>query len=261
MLVDTTLTAPPPGALLAAWGEDGGVALRVGTRCARGLAASLAGCHALSAVIARSTEPDEIAAALRARIASELPELPPHVRVAHDGSTQGVGDERDLLVLRAVPRALGPAAARLFSSAACNVLVARRPYAGGPIVVGHDLSDGAVEAVSAARALARRCGAPVVVVHSIDDAAPVEVPRPFGERLGAAARALARVVGPDVEIHVTTGPSDVSLLRAERELGARLLVVGATAAAQNRGPGEVASAVAAGATGSVLVARRVGAAE
>jgi hypothetical protein len=142
----------------------------------------------------------------------------------------------DVLVVEARPRALGPFAADLLASAACSVLVARRSYARGPVVVWVDASDAARAAVAASCEVASRLGVPLVAVHAAGEAGP----------------ALEAVAGSGAELKPARSAPGFALLAAERELGACLVVLGA---ASRSGAGAAALAVATAATGPVLLAR------
>jgi nucleotide-binding universal stress UspA family protein len=258
-MLETTRAARPRGVLPAPRCKEDGGALRVASRSGSELGAILSECHALHAAIARCVELEHVMATLRERLAARMPEASVEVRLEAEPAERDLTASAvsELLIVRARPRALGASAATFFGTADCNVLVARRPYANGPIVVGCDLSVGGLEALKAARAVSRDCGARVVVVHALDEV-PASGPA-LGGRAEAASHAIATAGGTEVEICVSSDPSDDCILRAERELGARLIVVGACGSSRQAGaPGNVATGVATGAIGPVLVVRRVG---
>ncbi len=131
------------------------------------------------------------------------------------------------------------------------------------IVCGTDLSENASSAVRVAANIAKRLGAPLRLVHAIDD--PAAVPRPRGPqdpgeleaRLEEAAEQLRAEFAIDVEPLLRRGPPDDTLVEVAVELGARLLVVGALGPRRQHRwlLGSVAERVAQSSSVPVLVVR------
>jgi nucleotide-binding universal stress UspA family protein len=263
-LLDSRYGVGPRKVLLASGIGESDLALRVGSRWARDLGADVAACHVFGAdpqVLANDAE--RIATALRDTVTSPGRGARSFEVLIAAGEPRRTiieaaeGCRADLLVVGAPPRALGGISTGVLESAHCSVLVARRSYAEGPIVVGYDFSDTALTAVWSTRRLARACGARVVVLHSIGSVAERESAPALAERIEAARHAVSAAVGAGVEVCVASARPDFAMLAAERELGARLLVVGAcgSSTSPRRSIGSVAAGVATAATGPVLLCR------
>jgi nucleotide-binding universal stress UspA family protein len=133
------------------------------------------------------------------------------------------------------------------------------------IVVGTDFSDAAQRALEHAVRLARSSGARVAVVHAYEDGA--EMTRPTEDRTpvlrmqleDAAAGTSAGRDGVHVEHFLRRGAAWEKLLNVAVEVGADLIVVGATGqrgiAAVGAALGSVAYRVIAASTRSVLISR------
>jgi nucleotide-binding universal stress UspA family protein len=251
--------------LLASGARDIDVALRVGTRWAHDLGGTVAACHLVVAPSAADVEGE--AAAVRGKVVANAGAAIP-VEVLLDATeprrailSAAEAGRADVLVVGAPPRALGSVAAALLGSAPCDVLVARRSYAAGPIVVGYDFSEEARAAVSSSTALARRCGTSVVVIHSMEELAHDATAPALARRTEATRAAIAAMVEADIEVRVVADRPEVALLAAERELGARLLVLGARYQSHHAPSSGrcLAAVIAAGATGPVLLVRPTGA--
>lgn len=162
------------------------------------------------------------------------------------------GDE--LVIVSGRARRLDDAVATALASSRGNVLVARRPFARGPIVAACDFSDCALAAVRTARALAQRCHTELVALHAVEERGRSESAPVWVERIQAARYALADAAGPEARLLVEAGGPAEILVRIERELGARLLVVGMGRAAE--AVGRVTQRVVAVSTGPVLLVRK-----
>jgi nucleotide-binding universal stress UspA family protein len=133
------------------------------------------------------------------------------------------------------------------------------------IVVGTDFSDGAQRALEHAVRLAHGSGARVAVVHAYEDGA--ETSRALEDRTpvlrtqleDAVARISARRDGVHVEHFLRRGAPWEKLLNVAVEVGADLIVVGATGrrgvASVGAVLGSVAYRVIASSTRSVLISR------
>lgn len=133
------------------------------------------------------------------------------------------------------------------------------------IVVGTDFSDGAQHALEHAVRLAHRSGARVALVHAYED--ETESPRAMEDRAprlraqlqDAVAGTSARCDGVPVEQFLRRGAPWEKLLNVAVEVGADLIVVGATGqrgvAAVGAALGSVAYRVIASSTRSVLISR------
>jgi nucleotide-binding universal stress UspA family protein len=133
------------------------------------------------------------------------------------------------------------------------------------IVVGTDFSDGAQRALEHAILLARSSGARVAVVHAYEDAAETtralddRAPRLDTQLQDAIAGTSANRDGVHVEHFLRRGAPWEKLLNVAVEVGADLIVVGATGqrgvAAVGAVLGSVAYRVIASSTRSVLISR------
>jgi len=133
------------------------------------------------------------------------------------------------------------------------------------IVVGTDFSDGAQRALEHAVRLAHSSGARVAVVHAYEDAA--ETSQALEERTpvlraqleDAVAGTRAKCDGVQVEHFLRRGAPWEKLLNVAVEVGADLIVVGATGqrgvASVGAALGSVAYRVIASSTRSVLISR------
>jgi nucleotide-binding universal stress UspA family protein len=132
------------------------------------------------------------------------------------------------------------------------------------IVVGTDFSEGARWALQQAVRLAGSSGARLALVHAYED--QIEVPRAADDIAGAVQQQLDAAVtedvsgsGVEVETFVRRGAPWEKLLNVAVEVGADLIVIGATgqrglSSAANL-LGSVAYRVVASATRSVLISR------
>ncbi len=172
---------------------------------------------------------------------------------------------------------LGRVAHRVLRHVHCPVLIARPRRQSGQIVVGTDFSDPALPAVAAAVEEARRTGAHLTIVHSVDvqpaclyyssigmaepGMAELAVPPERSAELEASlernlAEALRRF-GAEGAVRVCWGPPAACLVEIAEELRADLVVVG-TAGRTGLSHlllGSVAEAVAVNARCPVLVVR------
>ena len=169
---------------------------------------------------------------------------------------------------------LGSVTDKVIRHAHCPVLIARRGERTHRIVAGTDFSDPALPALKAAADEARRTGAELTIVHSLDLVWTVSsyVAIAFGgapsnisfeqmkeleaiaqEKLDEALKQLS-VAGRTV---VTSGPAGTALIEIASESKADLLVVGTIGRTGLRRVllGSVAETVAKGAPCSVLVMR------
>ena len=133
------------------------------------------------------------------------------------------------------------------------------------IVVGTDFSDGAQRALEHAVRLAHSSGARVAVVHAYEDGA--ETSHPLEDRTAVLRTQLEDVVagtgarrdGVHVEHFLRRGAPWEKLLNVAVEVGADLIVVGATGqrgvASVGAALGSVAYRVIASSTRSVLISR------
>src|SRR5882724_8720725 len=132
------------------------------------------------------------------------------------------------------------------------------------IVVGTDFSDGAEQALAEAMVLADRLGARIALVHAYEDAADIppsnDDPTPTlrAQLDDAIARAgIARQTS--IEPFVRRGPPWEKLLNVAVQVGADLIVVGATGQRGHSSAanllGSVAYRVVASSTRSVLISR------
>jgi len=160
----------------------------------------------------------------------------------------------------------GSVAEKIVARAQVPVLVAR-PERPGAILAATDFSEPSLPAVRAAQDVARRSGAPVIIMHCIERASGVDAISMLGNPLGAdrdaveAARERLREIcnaSPDDDSgKVVVGDPAASILRLSEDLPASLVVV----ASQGRTGlsrllvGSVAAKVAREAQCSVLVVR------
>lgn len=166
----------------------------------------------------------------------------------------------------------GGVAERVVRHARGAVLVARPGLGSGTILVATDLSDPALPAVAAAAREAGRTGAAVTVLHCIDPldfapgppagmTAPAVPARNLTEELRDALEArLAEALGKfglRAGRRVLVGTPAPEILRAARETGAGLIVVGTHGRTGLKRVllGSVAEAVVRHASGPVLVVR------
>ena len=170
---------------------------------------------------------------------------------------------------------LGSFAGKVIRHAHSPVLIARPLKGSGRIVAGTDFSDLALTSLKAAASEARRSGAELTVVHSVDvlwppavqatnavDGAPeASIEKALSEMESAGKETLDEAIRkldfPNTSSRVTVGPAASELIEVATQLGADLLVVGTLGRTGLRRAllGSVAEAVATGAPCSVLVVR------
>jgi len=164
--------------------------------------------------------------------ASGLEEL----AVAHDAELLVVGSSHRGPVGRILPGSVGR---RLLDGAPCPVAIAPRGFASEPrhiraVTVGFDGTEGAVEAVEAAAALALAAGAMLRIVAVVDTFGHaylgperVRVIHAIREELGERLDAVLEIVPPDLdcEARLRSGPVTRTLLGEVAE-GVDLLVLG-----------------------------------
>jgi nucleotide-binding universal stress UspA family protein len=137
---------------------------------------------------------------------------------------------------------LGSVADRVVRYAHCSVLVARPPNAVGHVLAATDLSERALPAVEAAALEARRRGARLTVLHSLDSwpipapaaamalaaagFVPPRIPKEAHEQAKAALDALLAERGIDAESIVTEGSAAPAIVHAAERLSPELLVIG-----------------------------------
>jgi nucleotide-binding universal stress UspA family protein len=268
--------ATRPRKLLVTTDLDAGgtTALRLGCRWAWSFGADVAACHVVSAVTA-DDQPD---------VASTLAHAVSQVRASFDmdeGAAERLelivssGDPRrkvveaaetcsaDLVVVGAAPRKLGTVAEAVLESACCDVLVARPPSGRGPVIAACDLSESSLAAVATAKAVAVRFDAPLVVVHALTFGRAAGLAPEREEALVATRDGLAAAlagIGVEAELRIADRAASVAILALERQLAARLVVVGARGISRTprRALGSVAHEVARTAGSSVLVVRAIG---
>jgi nucleotide-binding universal stress UspA family protein len=170
---------------------------------------------------------------------------------------------------------LGSVTDSVIRHAHCPVLIVRPGRAAGRIVAGTDFSDPALPAIHAAAEEAKRTGAQLTVVHSLDliwsaasypamafGGAPINLAAGQIMELEAIATkrleetlAQANITG---ETHVTTGPAGTALIDAASKPRADLIVVGTIGRTGLRRAllGSVAETVARSAPCSVLIVRK-----
>jgi nucleotide-binding universal stress UspA family protein len=169
---------------------------------------------------------------------------------------------------------LGSVTRQIIRYAHCPVLIARASEGGGGVFAGTDFSDASMPALQAAAEEARRTGAELTVVHSLDVAwsaaaypamafggTPVslsaeqmmELDKAADEQLAAALKQL----GATGRTRVTRGSAGLGLIEITSQLKADLLVVGTTGRTGLKRVllGSVAETVAEGASCSVLIVR------
>lgn len=126
------------------------------------------------------------------------------------------------------------------------------------IVVGTDFSEGARCALQLAVRLAGTSGARLALVHAYEDASD-DVAGAVQEQLDAAVTENVSGSGVAVEIFIRRGAPWEKLLNVAVEVGADLIVVGATGQRGSSSPanllGSVAYRVVASSTRSVLISR------
>ncbi len=133
-------------------------------------------------------------------------------------------------------------AGRVIRHSPCPVLIARGAPAGGPVIVGTDMSDPSFPALRAAHAEARRLDRPMVGVHVVDVSPTPAIgldPLGFGhaydpheaaEQMLETARARLEEVlqglAPGAEARVLEGRPGATLIELAESSSAALLVVG-----------------------------------
>lgn len=137
---------------------------------------------------------------------------------------------------------LGSVADRVIRYAHCPVLVVKPGKGDGGIVVGTDFSDPALPALKAAADEARRTGATLTVVHSLDHISPPEAyaamavgggPFSFTAETIAEMESISKKHLEDAVVQLgvgkaraALGPAAIALVEIATELKAGLLVVG-----------------------------------
>ncbi len=135
----------------------------------------------------------------------------------------------DLIVIGSYGRAglprlqLGSVAEQVVRYAHCSVLTVRPTPNVGPVVVGTDLSDPALPAITFGAAEARRRGARLVVVHSVEYASLDE---PLRATATQALRRALRRSGADGDTVVGEGPAADAIVRCATDVEAALVVMG-----------------------------------
>ena len=152
---------------------------------------------------------------------------------------------------------LGSVAERVVRQAPCPVLVARPDSGVHRILVGTDFSEPAMPAVEAAADEGRWYGAPVTVLHCLEEPGKAAPARDRAKLARILLEDMARQLGIVGDVQVRKGSPAEQIVRAAEETGAELVVVatsGKTGLARHL-LGSVAEAVVRSASCSVLVVR------
>ncbi|HTQ04946.1 MAG TPA: universal stress protein [Polyangiaceae bacterium] len=251
------------------FGDSSLEALRQGRALAHAAGGRLAVCHVLPAVpdasflfperpaenTAELTADEEAARRAlvdhaRTKLGLELTEVfvergPAYAEIVRRAETWGagtivVGSHGRRGIARAV---LGSVAERVVRHAHCSVLVARPVRKPGVVLAATDLSDASLPAVVEGAAAAKRLGARLVVVSSVEWAEPISIstgnligvasPAPTVELKREVADALKSTLeqalvrlGVEGEVRPLEGSPAAQIVDAADELDAELVVVG-----------------------------------